>query len=93
MPDQSAPRLPRALATDETTEPTMFDPALTYYADRTPVVMRARDQVRHGLAEGRIAGHPYDLQLVRWEDGSPDHVAPHVLHRDDGSTDDDTDGM
>jgi hypothetical protein len=83
-----APRLPRALGTDEVTEPSYFDPALTYHADGTPLVMRAGGQVRRGVAAGRIAGHPYDFQVVRWNDGGTDHVAPHVLHRDNGSTDD-----
>jgi hypothetical protein len=80
-------RRPRALEVDETTEPNQFDPALTYYADGTPVVMRARGEVRRGVAAGRIAGHPYDFQVVRWNGGGTDHVAPHVLHRDNGSTD------
>jgi hypothetical protein len=77
-------RRPRALEVDEVTEPNYFDPTLTFYADGTPVVMRAGGQTRRGVAAGRITGHLYDFQVVRWNDGGTDHVAPHVLHRDNG---------
>jgi hypothetical protein len=87
---EPAARPVRALAVDETTEATRFDPVLTYYADHTPVLMRAGGQTRHGVAAGRVAAHPYDLQVVRWADGGTDHVAPHVLHRDHDRAD--TDG-
>jgi hypothetical protein len=80
----------RSLHGHETEPATMFDPPLTYWADGTALVMRARGEHRRGIAAGRIAGHPYDYQVVRWADGSTDNVAPHVLHPvadDDTGTD------
>jgi hypothetical protein len=75
----------RALDADETTAPTMFDPALTFYADGTPVVARAAglDGERRGIAAGRVKGFPYDFQLIRWNDGGEHAVAPHVVSRDE----------
>ncbi|WDN56173.1 hypothetical protein [Streptomyces clavuligerus] len=74
----------RPLESDLTRPATMFDPALTYYADGTQVVMRARGTERSGrtfgMAEG---GAPYAFQTVRWDNGSADLVAPQVLHRAD----------
>ncbi|WP_461061231.1 hypothetical protein [Streptomyces pseudoechinosporeus] len=77
----------RHLDTDEVRPATMFDPALIYYADSTPVVMRAkgteRTGVTFGMAEGAAA---YAFQAVRWDDGGADLVAPHVLHRVEETT-------
>ncbi|MEU1151959.1 hypothetical protein ABZ369_02860 [Streptomyces sp. NPDC005918] len=71
----------RPLASDVTRPATMFDPALTYYADGTHLVMRARGTERLGHAFGMADGTPYAFQAVRWEDGGADLIAPHVLHR------------
>ncbi|WP_416961439.1 hypothetical protein [Streptomyces sp. Agncl-13] len=80
----------RPLASDVTRPATMFDPALTYYADGTHLVMRARGTERLGHAFGMADGTPYAFQAVRWEDGGADLIAPHVLHRvetrDEGDT-------
>ncbi|MEU4111093.1 MULTISPECIES: hypothetical protein [Streptomyces] len=80
----------RPLASDATRPATMFDPALTYYADGTHLVMRARGTERLGHAFGMADGTPYAFQAVRWEDGGADLIAPHVLHRvetrDEGDT-------
>ncbi|MFF4155173.1 hypothetical protein ACFYZU_33810 [Streptomyces sp. NPDC001651] len=62
----------------------MFDPELSYYADGTRVVMRARGTERCGTTFGMAAsGLPnvYAFQAVRWDGGGADLVAPHVLHR------------
>ncbi|OEJ29056.1 hypothetical protein AS594_36260 [Streptomyces agglomeratus] len=72
----------RPLTSDVTRPATMFDPALTYYADGTHVVMRAQGTERSGHAFGLAEGAaPYCFQAVRWDDGGADLVAPHVLHR------------
>ncbi|MCL3999189.1 hypothetical protein M4438_37855, partial [Streptomyces lavenduligriseus] len=72
----------RPLASDVTRPATMFDPALTYYADGTHVVMRARGTERSGLTFGTAEGAaPYAYQAVRWDDVGADLVAPHVLRR------------
>ncbi|MEU5137081.1 hypothetical protein [Streptomyces californicus] len=72
----------RPLASDVHRPATALDPALTYYADGTHVVMRARGATRtgrtFGVAEGS-ASYPY--QAVRWDDLGADLVAPHVLSR------------
>ncbi|KOT46800.1 hypothetical protein ADK41_01050 [Streptomyces caelestis] len=71
----------RPLASDVTRPATMFDPALTYYADGTHVVMRRgteRSGRTFGVAEGAA---PYAHQAVRWDDVGADLVAPHVLRR------------
>ncbi|MFD4574251.1 hypothetical protein ACFWNK_19815 [Streptomyces sp. NPDC058417] len=76
----------RPLDADTVTAPTMFDPELTYYADGTRVVMRAKDTERTGTTFGMAgSGLPnvYAYQAVRWDDGDADLVAPHVLHRAD----------
>jgi hypothetical protein len=73
-----------ALDADETDPATMYDPALTYYADGTRVVMRARGQERRGVTFGRTKGGAvYGSQAVRWDDGGEDLVAPHVLSWDE----------
>lgn len=72
----------RPLASDVTRPATMFDPALTYYADGTHVVMRARGTERSGRTFGVAEGAaPYAYQAVRWDDVGADLVAPHVLRR------------
>ncbi|MFI2906727.1 hypothetical protein ACG2OD_00435 [Streptomyces sp. PDY-4] len=72
----------RPLALDVTRSATMFDPALTYYADGTHVVMRARGTERSGRTFGVAEGAaPYAYQAVRWDDVGADLVAPHVLRR------------
>ncbi|MFE2268536.1 hypothetical protein ACFXB4_04800 [Streptomyces lavendulae] len=71
----------RPLSSDVTRPATMFDPALTYYADGTHLVMRARGTERSGHAFGMAEGSPYAFQAVRWDDGGADLIAPHVLHR------------
>ncbi|GAA0574788.1 hypothetical protein [Streptomyces mordarskii] len=71
----------RPLDADTTTPKTMFDPELTYYADGTPVVMRAKGIERTGSTFGMADGAAYAYQAVRWDDGGADLVAPHVLHR------------
>ncbi|MGC0379987.1 hypothetical protein [Streptomyces sp. SAI-129] len=72
----------RPLASDLTRPATMFDPALSYYADGTHVVMRARGTERFGHTFGMAEGAAsYAYQAVRWDDGGADLVAPHVLHR------------
>ncbi|MDH6489622.1 hypothetical protein [Streptomyces sp. SAI-127] len=71
---------------DTVTAATMFDPELTYYADGTRVVMRAKDTERTGTTFGKAgSGLPnvYAYQAVRWDDGDADLIAPHVLHRAD----------
>ncbi|MGX5184947.1 hypothetical protein ACWKT5_19490 [Streptomyces avermitilis] len=74
----------RPLAADTVTAATMFDPELTYYADGTRVVMRAKGNERTGTTFGMADGTaPYAYQAVRWDDGGADLVAPHVLHRAD----------
>ncbi|MDX3020120.1 hypothetical protein [Streptomyces acidiscabies] len=74
----------RPLDADTVTAVTMFDPELTYYADGTRVVMRAKDTERTGTTFGMADGAaPYAYQAVRWEDGGADLVVPHVLHRAD----------
>lgn len=72
----TATRLPQ----DVTVPATYFDPALTYYADGTPVRIVWDGDTREGVATGRVKGSPYDFQRVTWADGSQDNVAPHVLH-------------
>ncbi|MEV6133082.1 hypothetical protein AB0M05_40890 [Streptomyces violaceusniger] len=71
----------RPLDADTIMAATMFDPELTYYADGTPVVMRAKDTERTGTTFGMADGAAYAYQAVRWDDGGADLVAPHVLHR------------
>ncbi|MFJ9900589.1 hypothetical protein ACIQPR_45410 [Streptomyces sp. NPDC091280] len=74
------------LDVDIVTASTMFDPELTYYADGTRVVMRARDTERAGVTFGMAeSGLPNvcAYQAVRWGDDAVDLVAPHVLHRAD----------
>jgi len=72
----------RPLDADETRPATMFDPELTYYADGTAVIMRARNQERSGVTFGMADDvATYAFQAVRWDDGGADLVAPHVLHR------------
>ncbi|MEV7839108.1 hypothetical protein [Streptomyces albidoflavus] len=79
----------RPLASDVTRPATMFDPTLTYYADGTHVVMRARGTERSGHTFGMAEGAaPYAFQAVRWDDGGADLIAPHVLHRVEGQTQD-----
>ncbi|MFD4609986.1 hypothetical protein ACFWOT_18170 [Streptomyces sp. NPDC058440] len=82
----------RPLASDVTRSATMFDPALTYYADGTDVVMRARGTEcsgrTFGMAEGAAS---YAFQAVRWDDGGADFVAPHVLHRVENQAQDSVD--
>lgn len=71
----------RTLDRNYTTAPTMFDPALTYYADGTPVVMRWAGGEKRGVACGMSTDKgPYQFQAVTWDDGGADLVAPHVLH-------------
>lgn len=70
----------RQLERDETTAPTPFDPALTYFADGTKVIMKTQGATRAGVACGRLLGSPYDFQAVRF-DGEVAYVAPHVLVR------------
>lgn len=70
-----------ALAEDTVRPATLFDPQLTYYADGTRVTMRARGAERHGTTVGMAPGLTYAFQAVRWDDGSSDLIAPHVLHR------------
>lgn len=81
----------RSLEADVVTPPTMFDPELTYYADGTRVVMRAAKgtEERMGTTFGMAgSGLPnvYAFQAVRWDDGSADLIAPHVLHRAEPAT-------
>ncbi|MEU0950459.1 hypothetical protein ABZ379_48750 [Streptomyces canus] len=74
----------RPLEADTVTAATMFDRELTYYADGTRVVMRAKGTERTGTTFGMAgSGLPnvYAYQAVRWDDGDADLVAPHVLHR------------
>ncbi|MFK0154210.1 hypothetical protein ACIQVK_19320 [Streptomyces sp. NPDC090493] len=76
----------RPLDADTVTAATMFAPQLTYYADGTQVVMRAKDTERTGVTFGMAgSGLPnvYAYQAVRWDDGGADLVAPHVLRRAD----------
>lgn len=62
----------------------MYDPELTYFADGTDVVMRARGEERRGVTYGVSEdGATYARQAVRWDDGGEDLIAPHVLHRAD----------
>lgn len=70
-----------ALAEDTVRPATPFDPQLTYYADGTRVTMRARGAERHGTTTGMAPGLTYAFQVVRWDDGDSDLIAPHVLHR------------
>ncbi|MHC3392830.1 hypothetical protein ACLQ2E_25690 [Streptomyces lavendulocolor] len=77
----------RPLASDVTRPATMFDPALTYYADGTHVVMRARGTERSGRTFGVAEGAAsYAYQAVRWDDVGADLVAPHVLRRAENTT-------
>ncbi|MGW0889293.1 hypothetical protein ACWDYA_14145, partial [Micrococcus luteus] len=80
----------RSLDADVVTPRTMFDPELTYYADGTRVVMRAaKETERTGTTFGMAgSGLPnvYAFQAVRWDDGSADLIAPHVLHRAEPAT-------
>ncbi|MEV0778910.1 hypothetical protein [Streptomyces sp. NPDC050428] len=70
------------LAQDLITPATMFDPALTYYANGTRVVMRWNGGEKTGITEGMTRnGGTYQYQAVRFEDGATSNVAPHVLHR------------
>lgn len=79
----------RPLASDVTRPSTMFDPALTYYADGTHVVMRARGTERSGRTFGVAEGAAsYAYQAVRWDDVGADLVAPHVLRRAENTTQD-----
>lgn len=74
----------RPLDADTVTPRTMFDPELTYYADGTRVVMRAKGTERTGTTFGMAHGAAaYAYQAVRWDDGGADLVAPHVLRRAD----------
>jgi hypothetical protein len=80
----------RPVEADTVTARTMFDPELTYYADGTRVVMRAKGTERTGTTFGMAgSGLPnvYAYQAVRWDDGGADLVAPHVLHRADQDAD------
>ncbi|KOV94614.1 MULTISPECIES: hypothetical protein [unclassified Streptomyces] len=75
------------LEADETRPRTMFDPELTYYADGTRVVMRAKGTERTGVTFGMASGAAaYAFQAVRWDGGGADLVAPHVLHRAEPQT-------
>ncbi|MFF7953649.1 hypothetical protein [Streptomyces griseorubiginosus] len=80
----------RSLEEDVVTPRTMFDPELTYYADGTRVVMRAaKGTERTGTTFGMAgSGLPnvYAFQAVRWDDGSADLIAPHVLYRAEPAT-------
>jgi hypothetical protein len=71
-----------SLSIDVVAPSNMFDDELTYYADGTAVVMRAKGTERTGVAVGRAdGGVGYDFQAVRWDDGGQDNVSPQVLHR------------
>ncbi len=77
------PSIVRSLNADTTVPATMDDPELTYYADGTLVVMVIADRpvktgVTVGMTEGAI---PYQFQAVKWDDGTTDNTAPHVLRR------------
>ncbi|MFI5689655.1 hypothetical protein [Streptomyces sp. NPDC051636] len=67
----------RPLASDVTCPATMFDRVLTYYADGTHVVMRARGTERSGHTFGMAEGAAsYAFHAVRWDDGGADLIAP-----------------
>lgn len=71
-----------AVTADKIVPAGMFDPELTYYADGTHVVMRARGTEQQGIAVGMTTdASPYQFQAVRFADGTVKNVAPHVLHR------------
>jgi hypothetical protein len=78
------PQQTRALTTDTTSAPTMFEPVLTYYADGTAVVMQTPGTSRTGTTAGIKTAFPYAFQLVDWPDGTRGAVAPHVLRRAPG---------
>lgn len=70
------------LPADMTVPATMWDPALTYYADGTAVIMTWDGGTRAGVTCGMTRGGiPYEFQAVRWADDSVSRVAPHVLRR------------
>ena len=72
----------KALDADVTLTANQFDPELTYFADGTPVEMRWTGGERRGMTVGMSEDvAPYAFQAVRWDDGTEDGVAPHVLHR------------
>lgn len=71
-----------SLDSDVTIPANHFDPELTYFADGTPLVMRAKGIEKNGVAVGMSTDSmPYQSQAVRWDEGGEDLVAPHVLHR------------
>jgi hypothetical protein len=74
----------RPLTEDATTRATIFDDALTYYADGTRVIRRGHDPRPDTV--GTTAGMtvdavPYQLQVVNWDNGNTTHTAPHVLEK------------
>lgn len=73
----------RSLVVSVTTEATASEPAFTYYADGTDVMVVWDEgrKSRRGTTAGMTTNtRPYPFQLVRWSDGTTDTVAPHVIH-------------